>query len=409
MRSNSLKVMQIVNDLDVGGAQEVVRTLVENLSLLGCTPVVCAFKDGPLRQDIEALGIPVEILPERRYSVFSLPSFLYEIIGYRKLLNNIVKKYQIDIIQTHILRSMDFLVLSLKSQHGPKVFWTFHNELFDLREDHLDKYQWLLKPKRLSHHLLYRIGSKWVDGIIAVSQDVKTALIDTMRGIPSEKITVICNSVDVQRYIKDFNRDQIRHDLGFNPITKLGIVVATFKKQKGHQYLIKAASRVTDQYPNFHLLFVGDGELREELKSLTKKLNLEDHIHFLGTRRDIASLLAASDLFILPSLWEGLPMALIEAMASEMPIVATDVSGTKQAIIDGISGILVRSGNSRELEFAIRKILDDSKFAKKMGKSARFRVESSYSAKNQALESIKLFKNFPDLASIELSLGENQV
>ncbi|MEJ2512927.1 MAG: glycosyltransferase [Anaerolineales bacterium] len=113
MKSRSLRVMQVVSNLDVGGAQEVVRTLAENLSKIGVVSVVCTFKDGPLRQDIEALGIPVEILPERRYSVISLLSFIKENLEYRKSLKKIVDKHQIDIIQTHLLRSMDFLVLSL--------------------------------------------------------------------------------------------------------------------------------------------------------------------------------------------------------------------------------------------------------------------------------------------------------
>jgi glycosyltransferase involved in cell wall biosynthesis len=409
MNHNGLKIMQIVSNLEVGGAQEVVRTLAENLSKIGSVSVVCTFSDGPLRKDIEALGIPVEILPERRHSVISLPSFIKEIKEYRNTLKAIVEKHQIDIIQTHILRSMDFLVLSLRKRNGPKVFWTFHNSLFDLREDHLHNYGWLLKPKRFSHHLLYRVGSKWVDGIVAVSQDVKTAILDTMYGIPDEKIAVICNCVDVQRYKEGFDRDEIRSDLGFESKDQVGVVVATFKRQKGHQFLLHAAAELKSKYPNFHILFVGDGELREQLMNLTRDLNLEERIHFLGTRSDVPGILAASDLFILPSLWEGLPMALIEAMASELPIVATDVSGTTQVMVDGKTGILVQPRDSSQLEIAIDKMLNDPIAAKKMGEASRFRVESLFSAQKQALEYLELYENNPSLKSPSISLKGNQV
>lgn len=409
MSSSSLRVMQVVSNLDVGGAQEVVRTLAENLSKLGTTSVVCTFKDGPLRKDIEALGIPVKILPERRHSVFAFPSFIKEIFEYRQSLKQIVDTYQIDIIQTHILRSMDFLVLTLRSQEGPKVFWTFHNSLFDLREDHLSKHQWLLKPKRFSHHLLYRIGSRWVDGIVAVSEDVKTAILATMRGIPAEKISVICNCVDVQRYQEGFDREQIRQELGFKEDDQLGVVVATFKRQKGHQYLINAAGKLVEKYPNLHLLFVGDGELKDQLMSLTQDLNLIDRVHFLGTRSDVPSILAASDLFILPSLWEGLPMALIEAMASQLPVVATDVSGTKQVMLDGKTGILVQPGESAELEQAIQKLLDDPVMAGQMGEASRHRVESLFSAQKQALEYLDLYSLNVSKETKKFSLKGNQV
>ncbi len=409
MNPDGMRVMQVVSNLDVGGAQEVVRTLAENLSKNGVTSVVCTFKDGPLREDIEALGIPVEILPERRHSILSPFSFIEEIRGYRTALKKIVEKHQIDVIQTHILRSMDFLVLSLRSRKGPKVFWTFHNSLFDLREDHLNRHQWLLKPKRFSHHVLYWIGSKWVDGIVAVSQDVKTAILDTMFGIPEEKISVILNCVDVHRYRDGFNPEKKRQELGFGPNDQVGVVVATFKRQKGHQFLIKAAADMKMRYPNFQILFVGDGELRDPLQNLTDEFGLTDRIHFLGTRSDVPAILAASDVFILPSLWEGLPMALIEAMASGLPVVATDVSGTKQVVIDGKTGILVQPGESNQLVAAIAKLLDDSLIAENMGSASRQRVESLFGAHKQALEYVELYKSVPNIDPPKISFKGNQV
>jgi glycosyltransferase involved in cell wall biosynthesis len=391
MTSKNIRVMQIISNLDIGGAQEVVRTLAENLNQLGSTSVVCTFKDGPLSQAIKSKGIPVVVLPERQHSIFSGLPFILELIEYYKHLKAQVEKYEIDVIQTHLLRSMDFLILFLRKRKGPKVYWTFHNTLFDLREDHLTKHRWSLKLKRFSHHMLYWLGSRKVDGIIAVSQDVKTAILETMFGISSDKVTIIRNCVDIQRYHLDIDRQKAREGLGFTEKDRIGVVVATFKKQKGHRSLIEAATNLVRKYPEFHLLFVGDGELRSELKGFVGELDLEEKIHFLGSRNDVPMILAVSDLFILPSLWEGLPMALIEAMASGLPVVATKVSGTIEVVVDGRTGILVEPGDGSGIESAIEKILGDPDKSREMGYFSQRRVEDLFSARRQAAEYIELF------------------
>ncbi len=127
------------------------------------------------------------------------------------------------------------------------------------------------------------------------------------------------------------------------------------------------------------------------MERLVGDLGLEERIHFLGTRSDVPSILAASDLFILPSLWEGLPMALVEAMASELPVVATRVSGTNEVMIEGETGVVVEPGDSHMLAEGITKVLEDPIKAKEMGRAARNRVEQLYSARKQALDIVELF------------------
>lgn len=404
----SLKIMQIVSNLQIGGAQEVVRTLAENLSEIGCTSVVCTFRDGPLRAEIEKLGIPVEILPERSHSALAVPFFLMEVLQLRQELVRLVEKYEIDVVQTHLLRSFDFLALSLRLNNGPKVFWTFHNSLFDLREDHLTRHKWLLKPKRFSHHVLYRLGSRWVDGLVAVSGDVKKSILKTMKGIPAEKINVILNSVDLARYGKNFNRIAVRSRLGFGETEHLMAMVATFKKQKGHKFLVDAAASLIPDFPHLHILLVGDGELIDELQNQVRELDLEQNIHFLGMRNDIPEILVASDSFVLPSLWEGLPMALIEAMASGLPVIATDVSGTRQVMEPGKTGLMVKPGDVQGLVYSIMDLLNNSEQAHVMGKTARKKVEMMFNAKKQAEEYLTLFKKNQGLATISLASSDGE-
>lgn len=391
MNGSRICVMQIVSNLDIGGAQEVVRTLAENLEKVGCQSVVVTFKDGPLRENIERLGIPVEILPQRQHGITALPQFIRDMLRTRRALFELVKKYNVDVIQTHLLRSLDFLVLSLRLQSKVQIFWTFHNARFDLREEHLAKHKWLFKPKRWGYHVLYSVCTRGVNRLIAVSEEVKTSIMKTLPSIPQKKIIAIPNSVDVQRYSKYRERTILRRNLGLAERHQVAAVVATFKEQKGHRYLLDALPEVLKNFPNLVVLFIGDGELKAALQNRTLELGLKNNVLFLGNRQDVPTLLAASDLFILPSLWEGLPMALIEAMASGLPVIATQVSGTSQVMIHGETGLLVKPGNSSELAHAIKELLSNTSLSMQMGDAARQRVEIHFGAQKQAQAHFDLF------------------
>jgi len=391
MPNRKLNVMHIIGNLDIGGAQEVVRTLVEYLASDGCQPVVCTFHDGPLRHDIEQLGIQVEVLPQRRYGIVALPLFVVDMIRIWRLLARLIKKYSIDVVQTHILASLDFLVLLLLYTTDLRVvLWTFHSARFQLTAAMLPRYKWLLVPKRYSHRLLYRLASHLVSGFIAVSGEVEKAMLETIGPI-QDKITVIDNGVDVKRYGKPVDRTAIRSQLGLEANTRLIVVVGTLREPKGHRYLIDAMATIVPRFPDLHVLFVGDGDLREKLQARVKSLDLDGRIHFLGSRSDVPQLLAASDFFALPSLWEGLPMALLEAMATGLPIVATEVSGTVQVMVPNETGILVPPGDTQRLVQAIEQLVSDAVRARAMGATARRRVETEFSAQRQADEHLALY------------------
>jgi len=386
-----LNVMQIILNLDIGGAQEVVRTLVEYLASDDCLPVVCSFKDGPLRQDIERLGIRVEVLPPRRYSIVAFPLFVVDMIRIWWSLARLVKKYDIDVVQTHLLTILDFLVLLVRYTTRLRVvLWTFHSANFVIAERHLPKYKWLLKPKRYAHHLLYRLTSCLVNGFIAVSDEVKEAMMEIIGPI-QDKITVIHNGVDVKRYGHLVDKTRVQSQLGLGDNARLIAVVGTLGEPKGHRYLVEAMATVAPQYPDVHVLFIGDGHLKEELQAQVESLNLGQWVHFLGNRHDVPDLLAASELFVLPSLWEGLSMALLEAMAAGKPIVATAVSGTTQVMIPGETGLVVPPRDSRALAEAIIQLLSNPAQAQMMGQAARQHVKMNFSAQKQADEHLVLY------------------
>ena len=399
MPNRKINVMQLILNLDIGGAQEVVRTLVDYLDSDACVSVVCTFRDGPLRRDIEQLGVKVEVLPDRHHSIVAFPLFIIEMVRIWRALVGLIDKYDIDLVQTHLLRTLDFLVLLLRYRTRLRVvLWTFHNAIFVLAEKDLPNLKWLLKPKIFTHNLLYRLTAPLVDSFIAVSDEVNDAMVEVIGPI-QDKITVICNGVDVKRYRQPVDRGSVRGRLGLDASVHLIAVVATLKEQKGHRYLVEAMSTIVSQNSNVHALFIGDGALKAELQAQVNRLNLGEHIHFLGSRHDVPELLAASDLFVLPSLWEGLSIALLEAMAASKPIVGTAVSGTTQVMIPDKTGLIVPPGDSQALANAITDLLSDPVRAQAMGEAAYQHVEDCYGAQKQADEHLALYQRLLARAS----------
>ena len=395
MQDDKLGVMQIVGDLEIGGAQQVVHTLVKYLAADGCRPVVCALRDGPLRRDIEQLGIEVYVLPQRRYTILAFPLFVIDMIQIWRSIAQVIDRHNVLVVQTHILRSLDFLALLLRYTTRVRVvLWTFHSSNFELSADRLLKHRWLFLPKKHGFRLLYRWTSRLVSGFVAVSDEVKRSMLEVIGPI-DDQVHVICNGVDTLRYQASGGRAEtaslVRSESGLEASARLLTVVDTLREANGHRYLIQAMATIAPQCPDVHVLLVGDGELREALQAQVDELGLGERIHFLGSRLDVPRLLLASDLFVLPSLWEGLPMALLEAMASGKPCIATAVSGAKLVMIANETGLLVPPGDAQKLAQAILELLSDPARAERMGIAARQRVVQEFSAQKQAGEHLALY------------------
>lgn len=393
MTADPIRTLQLIANLERGGGQEVVRTLVRYLPDAGVTPTVVSLADGPLRGEIERLGVPVEIVSGRTRSLMSGPAAVSELLRIRRDLAAVIARHRPQVVQTHLLRSLDFLALSLRREPGVEaVFWTVHNALLDLRADQLPGQRWLLGAKRLGHRTMYRAGSRLIDAFIAVSSDVAASIRSAYRP-PSGRLAVIPNGVDTQRYGGEADRRAIRASMGVPLGGSLGIVVAKLMAQKGHAVYLDALPMVLEQVPGLHTAFVGDGELRHALERRAAQLGVADHVSFLGSRGDVPALLGAADLMVLPSLWEGLPMALLEGMASRLPVVATAVSGSREVIEPDRSGVLVEPGDAAALAAGMISVLRDPSKAASLGEAARLRIEDCYSARTQALRHADLYRS----------------
>jgi glycosyltransferase involved in cell wall biosynthesis/Ser/Thr protein kinase RdoA (MazF antagonist) len=407
--SAPITVLQVTPNLEVGGAQENLRTMARYLPEVGCPTVVCTFDDGPLRREIEQLGVSVEVLPSRRHGVTALPLFAWEMRQLRQQMLEVIARQGADVVQTRGLGTLDFLVATLAlarpwsrrfSRRAPlsnrvRVWWTIENVRFMVRPEHMGRHgRWLLHLKRAAHRVLYNAGARVVDGIIVVSDETEQSFRKAV-GYTGNKIHVVTNAADIARFAATRDCGSLREELGLAAGDHVMTMVGTFKRQKGHGVLIAALRPIVAEYPELHVLLVGEGELEPAVRHEVAAAGLTSCVHFLGTRRDVEALLGASDSFVLPSLWEGLSVALVEAMAAGLPVIATAVSGTRQVMIDGTTGWLVPPGDTTALTRAIRALLCDPARAAAMGAAARMRVGADFDAVDQATQLARLFGATP--------------
>ncbi len=230
---------------------------------------------------------------------------------------------------------------------------------------------------------------KWVSAVIAVSGGVKQFLVSD--GIPEAKIYIIYEGTDFKKFQLEGEKEEWKERLGFKRDKFLAGIVAHLADHKGHIYLIEAAKILKEKGADMEILVIGEGELKDKLIWKTKELGVDDMVKFLGFRNDIPQLLKAIDLFVLSSYLEGLCTSLLDAMASELPIVATKTGGIPEAVADGVNGILVPPRDPDALANAIFKLYKDRDLVIKMGKEGYERAKKLFSVENMVEKTSSLY------------------
>jgi glycosyltransferase involved in cell wall biosynthesis len=216
-----------------------------------------------------------------------------------------------------------------------------------------------------------------------------------LAGIMSQPLLkVIHNGADLQMFepsgfqaaISDFRRS-----LGIEENLFILGNIARLTEQKGQEVLLQAVSLLGRNGRNLKVVLVGGGPRRGELESLADRLGISDHVLFLGPRHDLPELLSLFDIFVLSSLWESLPVIILEAMAMGKPVVATDVAGVSEVVEHGVTGLLVEAGNPQLLAQAILKLMDNPELAAQMGLAGRQRVERDFSVERMVAETTALY------------------
>jgi glycosyltransferase involved in cell wall biosynthesis len=225
------------------------------------------------------------------------------------------------------------------------------------------------EPDRSSYLQLRQLARR-VDRYLAVSREIADELVGRL-GWPAEKVEVVYNAVDADRAAVPAPPG-LREQLGGSETRPLVLTPARLNAQKGHDTLLEAIAEV----PEALFLLAGDGPERERLEARAAELGLGERVRFLGRREDVPQLLAACDVFALPSLYEGSSLAVLEAMAAGIPVVSSAIGGTEELIDDGRSGLLVPPGDAPALAAALRRVLGDRQLREELAARARERVDS---------------------------------
>jgi glycosyltransferase involved in cell wall biosynthesis len=281
--------------------------------------------------------------------------------------------------------------------HSSLFFANYHSTLAGtlakipliITEEH-GEHSFHLKTRYWFHRLIGRLIARLSDVILCCSDAMKKD-IQRLYHVPEIKIKVIKNMVEDETLHVSRSRKTIRHELQLpEQATVLG-TVSSLSRIKNQRLLIDLLYRFKEK--ELFLVFVGDGPLKEELKKYAISLDISSKVRFTGWRDDVANILNSLDVFILPSISEGMPISLLEAMSMGLPCIATRVGGIEELLSDGVTGKLVEVNNHGELANALAWVLDNRGEAEKLGLAARQHVIQNFKSSSYVNKVIKLYEN----------------
>lgn len=239
--------------------------------------------------------------------------------------------------------------------------------------------------------LVDRLVGRFVDYYIAVSE-ANGRYLREEKGLPAQKIVTIQNGTDLTRFDPARRPPAgMKRSLGFNQDDPVMVVLARLEPQKGHAVLLRALPAVRREFPTVRVVCVGEGALRPELEVLARSLGLEDTVRFVGYQSNPADWLALGHITVLPSHFEGLPLAAIESLAMGRPMVATDVDGTGEVIVNGKTGLTVPRGQPSRLAEAVCRLLGDPCLRQRLGQTGREWVVQRFSQERQVQKTAEFY------------------
>jgi len=371
MLERKIRVLQLIDGFTVGGAERIVLMLAMHTNRERFQVIPCALhRSGPIEEELKAAGVEYRVLGIQRRSVLTGPPFLFDLRRILVALRKMLKELSIDIVHAHLTQSTLMGILAARRVATPRVCATVHNIVIHNQRGRLSPREWLMR------NAINRVFSR-ADRIIAVSEEVAQAVKLGTR-IPRERIVTIPNGIDAERYRFNGDRRILRRELDLPTDRLMALTVGRLTRQKGYPHLLTALSLIPFEKRPLTLI-AGDGPDRPALEEKAKTLKIADDVRFLGNRHDIPDLLGAADVFVLSSLWEGLPLALLEAMASGLPAVVTAVGGNTEAVMDGESGVLVPPADEKALAKALSSLLGDALKLEQMGRAAREQFDYRFS------------------------------
>lgn len=358
-----MNVLQVSNGLVMRGAEIHILGILQGFLDRPINISLVVFTDGPLATAARKLGIEVYVIRKR------FRGDIWPIIALTRLIRN----RKIDIVHTHLISGNFYGRVIGKLTKIKGIVSTIHYS------DKLALGEFALP---FMGDLLFKIDtamSCFSDYIIAPSKELQQLLVK--KGVSEKKVINIPNAFNFDlAHITDVKKS-CPENTGFAPDIKLIGMVGRLVSVKNFEMLIRAAQIVIDSGVNVKFLLVGDGPQQPALENLAQELKIDKHIIFLGFRADVVDIVSLLDIFVLCSKWETFPISLIEAMALEKPVIATNIGGVKEIITDGKNGLLVPVNDHVALSSAIIHLLTQKEKAKKFGRLARQKAMTEYSLK----------------------------
>jgi len=353
-----IKVLQVMPDFLIAGAEIMCENLINELvkeDNIDINVVSFFTKNTEITKRLEKKGIRIIYLDKKKG---------FDITMFKKL-KEIITLYEPDVIHTHRY-ALEYIVptVRLLIRKKIKIIHTVHS----IAEKEVPKWLRVFQKNWFKQRIV---------NPVAISECVKQSIIDVYN-LESEDIPIVYNGILLENCIPKKN-----YSLN-NNILHIG----RFCDVKNHTELIDIFYELSQKYPNMNLLLIGDGPLLNTIKDQVKNLNIENKVHFLGVQENCFKYLSTSDIFILPSKYEGMPMTIIEAMGTGLPIVSRPVGGINDMIVDGKNGLLPKS--KEETLNSLELLLDNIDLRKKLGTNA-LRDSELFSSKKMAKNYIKLY------------------
>ncbi len=390
------KILMIISSATYGGGQTHLYSLCHALKDDFDFVVVCS-DDGPLNEDLREIGVKViyrDIQMMKAKLGIKVILQLYRIIRYERP----------NLVHLHGTRSAMLGIIAARISRVPKIIYTVHGFSFN------QKINWIM---RYFYRTVEKIIALLSDLVITVSYENNNSVVS--RGIiPFKKVITIYNGIDTKRFNRNYmivNKDELLRGFNIDTSKKVVGTVARFDAAKGLRFLILAANRILAKRNDISFLIVGDGPLREEIVNLIDTLGIGDKVILAGQRKDIPDMLNLMDIFVLPSLHEGLPIVLLEALAMSRPIVATGVNGSLEIIKDEKNGLIVPPGDVDALERAILRLIDDPSLRKRLAYMGpefvheRFSLERMILRTRDVYERILKDRDIRDMSVHGLKIG----
>ncbi|WPV65112.1 glycosyltransferase [Chitinophaga sp. LS1] len=368
-----IKVLQAIRQGLIGGGESHVLSLVDAMDKERFEPVVLSFTDGPMITRLQEMGI-------RHYVIPSLKAFDPSCW---KRVKTLIQEEQIDIVHAHGSRAASNLYIPTRMSGRPLLYtihgWSFH-----------DDQPFLQKQMRVWSERLLTSGAK---ANISVSASNRDTGVKHFSGFRS---TVINNGIDLTRFNPSASQNNIRQELGIPAQNTVIGYIARITIQKDPLTLVYAFKKVLEQHRDITLLVVGEGDMKEEMVSLAAAQGIASHIVYQPFRGDVPALLQAIDIYCLPSLWEGLPIGLLEAMAMRKAVIVTAVDGSKEIVTDRQNGLVVPVRDPAALATAISTLHTDVPLRTSVQHAAAVTVNQHYCAKGMTRQVEDLYRDVLD-------------